>query len=121
MSNRRIALGVRGEEMAAGFLRQKGYNILARRYRTANGEIDIIAEQGGILVFIEVKARANAAFGTPAEAVTARKRKTISTVAQQYLLECDAMDRPARFDVIEVYMGEGRICHITDAFFSCLD
>lgn len=119
MSDKRISLGKAGEELAAEYLRQNGYTILARNYRSHSGEIDIIARQGQTLVFAEVKTRKSAAFGSPAAAVTVKKQAQISRVAQDYLARENLFDRPARFDVIAVLAPDGKRPHIeiiTNAF-----
>jgi putative endonuclease len=93
--------------------------VLERRYRRRFGEIDLIAEQGGRIVFVEVKARRGNAFGLPAEAVTRRKRERIARVALAYLQQRGWLERPCRFDVVEVHVGGHRgrqVRHIPDAF-----
>lgn len=109
----RQRLGIAGEALAEAVLRDKGLRILARRWRCRSGEIDLIAEDGRWLVFVEVKARAGEGFGRPSEAVDARKRRRLARAALTYLQAEDALERPCRFDVVEV----GReIRHIEDAF-----
>jgi putative endonuclease len=93
--------------------------VLERRYRRRFGEIDLIAEQGERLVFVEVKTRRGAGYGTPAEAVTPRKRHRIALVALAYLQQRGWLERPCRFDVVEVLVGPDdgrRVHHIPDAF-----
>ena len=107
-ADRRVALGKAGEDLACRELRRRGYAILTRRFRTRFGEIDIIARDGETLVFAEVKTRASAGFGTPAEAVTARKQHTISLMASEYLLRHEAGARPCRFDVVAVAVETGK-------------
>jgi len=122
LSDKRISLGKAGEALAAEHLRQSGYTILARNYRSHSGEIDIIARQGQTLVFAEVKTRKSAAFGSPAAAVTVKKQAQISRVAQDYLARENLFDRPARFDVIAVLAPDGKKPHIeiiTNAFELC--
>jgi putative endonuclease len=110
-----------GEEKAARFLRRKGYKILTRNYRTRLGEIDIIAQKGGAVVFVEVKTRGRTDYGTPAEAVGARKRARLAAAAQEYL-QWNGTDAPCRFDVVEVYCAPGAFGgkfafnHIENAF-----
>lgn len=67
-------LGIEGENAAAKFLEKKGYRIISRNYKTHIGEIDIIAQDGNTIVFVEVKTRGNESFGKPFEAVNKRKR-----------------------------------------------
>ena len=122
MLNSRQRLGKSGEEKAAGFLEKKGYAILVKNYRCKVGEIDIIARDGEMLVFIEVKTRSGLDYGFPAEAVTPRKQRQICRTAQWYLAEQQLFGVPARFDVIAV-LGAGpagdRIEHIDNAFDLC--
>lgn len=111
MSNK--ALGDRGESCAAEYLRRQGCRILTRNYRCKAGEIDIIAEDHGTLVFIEVKTRRGVRYGTPAEAVHYRKRQKIVQTAYWYLHERQAENMYSRFDVIEVYaVGEVWTVHV---------
>jgi putative endonuclease len=102
MSFSRMHTGKRGEEMAAAHLAQAGYRIVERNYRCLFGEIDIVAEEGGILVFVEVKSRRSAAYGDPQLAVGRRKQEKMSRIALHYLGERRMGQRPARFDVVSV-------------------
>jgi putative endonuclease len=95
-------LGRIGEELAVAELERRGYVILARRYRTRCGEIDIVAENEGTLVFVEVKARATAEFGTAAEAVTRHKQLKLVAMATDYLARAKLWNRPCRFDVVAI-------------------
>ena len=110
-------LGKEGEDRAVAFLKKKGYRILEKNYRTVFGEIDIIAKDGDVVVFIEVKTRADGAFGYPFEAVTQRKREKIRKVALSFLKKLKR-EPPARFDVLSIRLegGEKKIEHIRDAF-----
>jgi putative endonuclease len=101
----RQRLGRWGETVAAYFLEQRGYRVLARNVRTGRGEIDLIAhqEQAGVLVFVEVKTRTNANFGLPEEAVDVRKLEHVFRAAEAYLLERPEMaEQEWRIDVIAV-------------------
>mgnify|MGYP000862664561 FL=1 len=100
-------LGGQGENCAAAYLRKKGYRILEQNYSTRSGEIDIIAENGETLVFVEVKTRSSLRYGTPAEAVNFRKRNKIIQTASWYLRQRHMEYRPCRFDVIEIYATGG--------------
>lgn len=102
MSLFRNKLGTRGEELAVRALKKNGYHILERNFRCRSGEIDIIAQDGKTLVFIEVKTRNSTEFGHPVEAVTSKKQYRISKTALHYLSRHDLFDRDARFDVISV-------------------
>lgn len=118
MTQARLSLGRQGEELAARHLEQRGYAILARNYRTPLGELDLIARDRRHLLFIEVKTRRSAAFGTPAEAVGAHKQRQILRAAQWYLVAARYPELQPRFDVIAVIVGPGEpvITHIPNAF-----
>jgi putative endonuclease len=105
-SDRRQTLGELGETLACDELRRRGYAILERRYRTRYGEIDIVARHGDVLVFVEVKARVGVAFGTGAEAVTGYKQRRVARMAADFLARRRLQDRPCRFDVVSVAVGE---------------
>ena len=117
-SDRRQTLGELGETLACDELRRRGYAILERRYRTRYGEIDIVARDGDVLVFVEVKARVGSAFGTGAEAVTRFKQRRVARMAADFLVRRRLSDRPCRFDVVSVAVGDGvpRIEVIAGAF-----
>ena len=102
MSLQRQRLGIVGEDLAVAALTARGYAILERRYATERGEIDIIAEDGGTLVFVEVRARATAEFGRAAESVTAGKQRRVTRVAIDYLARHQIVNRPCRFDVVAI-------------------
>ena len=118
MTLRRQQLGKSGEDQAVRELVRRGYAILARRYRTRHGEIDIVAEDEGTLVFVEVKARATADYGVAADAVTLHKRQKLTSMAVEYLTRMRIVDRPCRFDVVAIDDVEGtpRIAVIQGAF-----
>jgi putative endonuclease len=111
------SLGKKGEELAVRFLKKEGYRIIDKNYRTPFGEIDIIADDGGVLVFVEVKTRSGDVFGSPFEAVDRRKRDKIRKVALCYLKKIKK-EPAARFDVLSIdcECGEKKIDHIKDAF-----
>lgn len=100
-------LGQWGEAQAAEFLRQKGFRITAARWSCRFGEVDLIAEDGRFLCFVEVKLRKTAAFGTPGEAVNLRKQEKLRAAALLYLAEHPTSLQP-RFDVIEIYAPQGQ-------------
>ncbi len=111
-------LGQQGEEAAVHYLRSRGYKILERNFRCRAGEVDIIAEEKGDLVFVEVKARSSNRYGNPAEAVTPRKQRQISKAALCYLGDRNP-GRAARFDVVTVQFSGDRVAAveiIRDAF-----
>jgi putative endonuclease len=115
--NRRTQ-GKAGEDLAASFLERNGLKILERNYRFERGEIDLIAEEGDELVFVEVKARRSKMYGSPEDAVTEEKQEQVHAVADGYLFERDIDNRPCRFDVvaIEFKNGKAEIRHTRDAF-----
>ena len=94
--------GAKGESLAVAFLKKQGYRIIEENYRCKLGEIDVIARDGQILTFIEVKARRTDEFGGPKRAVTPKKQRKISMVALDYLKRTEQMDEKARFDVVAV-------------------
>jgi len=99
-----------GEEHAARYLRSVGYRVRERNYRTRSGEIDIVAEHKGALVFVEVKARSATDFAEPRESVTLAKQRQIARVAASYLGARERRERVTRFDVVEVFVTpEGRV------------
>ena len=95
-------LGKCGEDRAVRELTRRGYAILERRYRTRYGEIDIVADDGGTIVFVEVKARMTREFGTAAEAVTPAKQRKIAAMAVDYLARKRLTCCPCRFDVVAI-------------------
>ncbi len=111
--------GDTGEFLAREYLGRQGYRIIAENFRTRLGEIDIIAENKGVLVFVEVKTRSSRLFGTPADAITMNKKRKISKLALEYISRNKLHDRPARFDVVAVQIngsGPPEIELFTDAF-----
>ena len=107
-------LGRAGELKAVEYLKQKGYTILDTNYKTHVGEIDIIAEDSGTIVFVEVKTRSGDAYGLPCEAVDLKKQEKYFLLASQYLQKKGLTDKPCRFDVVEI--ENGQINHIENAF-----
>jgi putative endonuclease len=77
--------GILGEKLAQEFLKARGYQIVAKNYRSPDGEIDIIASKDGVIVFVEVRAKHSPIFGTPEESITRRKKKKLVLVSQHYL------------------------------------
>lgn len=104
----RRSLGASGERVAANWLEAHGYRILARNWRCPYGEIDLIAEQNGEIVFCEVKTRRGISHGAPEEAITPAKRSRLLAAAQTYLAEVVTADDPAfRIDVLAVDIAPG--------------
>ncbi len=112
------AAGRQAEELAARYLEQKGYQIVARRFRSRQGEIDLIARQQGVIVFVEVKYRRTTQWGRPALSVSAAKIRRIQQTALYYLRQSRQSDVCCRFDVIELWQEQGRykIHHYENAF-----
>jgi len=118
VSKQNLYLGKSGEELAVDLLRENGYKIIARNYKTRLGEIDIIAREKDTVCFIEVKARRSDKFGFPQEAVLRTKQRQISKVALGFLKDKNLLDRKARFDVVSViFVGdEPKLDLIKNAF-----
>lgn len=108
-----------GEDLAVQYLIRQGYHIIQQNYRAPCGEVDIVAQDRDVLVFVEVKTRTGQGFGSPAEAVTYRKRQQISRTALFYLSQQRLLNEPARFDVVAVLLkqdAEPQIELIKNAF-----
>ena len=118
IAGKRKTTGARGEEIAAGFLEKQNFRILQRNFRCRCGEVDIIARDGGTLVFVEVKTRRNASYGLPQLAATPFKQRQISKAALTYLSKNSLMKEDARFDVVSVLLLDSSpvIDHIRNAF-----
>ena len=115
----KASVGDRGDAIAEAFLRGKKFRILERNFRCKAGEVDIVARDGKTLVFVEVKARKNEAYGPPQLAVTAFKQRQISKAALVWLAKNKMENSAARFDVIAILMADHevpQIEHIRDAF-----
>ncbi len=104
----RQRLGARGEALAAQALATTGYRVIQPNVRTRSGQVDILAEEGGDLVFVEVKTRSNTAFGVPAEAITPTKQRHLIAAAQEYLAQHEIPDHPWRIDVVSILMVDGK-------------
>ncbi|MFC1734982.1 YraN family protein [Candidatus Hydrogenedentota bacterium] len=102
MDDRRKSIGAKGERIAARRLKVLGYKIVEKNHRTRLGELDIIAEEGGDLVFVEVRTRTGNSFGTPEDSVTKRKQRKLTSLAYAYLERHDRNDVSCRFDVVAV-------------------
>jgi putative endonuclease len=100
----RMRLGASGERLAAGWLEERGYQIITRNWHCVYGEADLIAERAGELIFVEVKTRRGDSLGAPEEAVTAAKRRKLIATAQTYLMEHGIENHPFRIDVIAVQL-----------------
>jgi putative endonuclease len=113
-----LALGEHGESLAVRALEREGYAVLARRYRTRLGEIDIIARDGPCLVFVEVKARRHHRCGRPDEQITVRKQRKIVAIARVFLARTGVRADACRFDVVSVSLDDSppRVEIIRNAF-----
>ena len=117
--NPRKLFGQAGESAAEEYLRRKGYRIVARNLRFPLGELDLVAEDGQVLVFVEVKARRTDAFGGAIHAVHHRKQEKLIQLAAQYLARHHIKDRLCRFDVVLLQGSDAtvpQIDHIQNAF-----
>ena len=117
MSTRDV--GQHGEQLAPPLSAPEGFmRCCAATIDMAHYEIDLVMQDGDYVVFVEVKARTDGErFGTPAMAVGREKQRCLLLAAQGYLLEHGCAESPARFDVVEVYLAEGKIQHIVNAFW----
>ena len=119
---KRRETGILGEKLAADFLRERGYTVVETNYRCAEGEVDIVACHGDVLVFVEVRTRRSRRFGSPEESVTATKQERLRAVAARYrethedlpeswridvvAIDLNRGDRPSRIELIESAVGE---------------
>ena len=110
--------GEYGESLARTYLEAEGYRILQANYRFHHGEIDIVAEEGEVLVFCEVKTRTNILFGAPECAVSGGKQRQLRRLAHAYLAMHRIRDRVCRFDVVAITLHHGKasVNLIRDAF-----
>ena len=114
----RVDLGREAEALAAALLSRAGMTVLGRRVRTRGGELDLVAQDGATLVFVEVKGRGRLDFGRAEEMVDGRKRRRLAAAAEAYLSRLPQPAPPCRFDVVAVEFAEGHpnLRHIRDAF-----
>lgn len=103
MSIWRLNLGKSGEKTAIEYLRDKGYRILEKNYKSKLGELDIVASDKNTICFVEVKTRSTQDKGDPLEAITKTKQLKLSRLALSYLKLKHLLDKPARFDVVSIY------------------
>jgi putative endonuclease len=118
MTFARQRLGVEGELIACAALEELGYAITATRYRNRFGEIDIVANDAGTVVFVEVKTKTDCSFSDPAESVTKQKQRRLVSMAEQYVALHRLDTTPCRFDVVTVDMSAAccKVTHYKDAF-----
>lgn len=110
--------GTRGERIAEEYLLAKGFTVLHRNWRTAHKEVDLIAMDKDLLVFVEIKTRSGLMFGFPEESVTEAKQKHLRAAAEAFL-EAHAEHKTLRFDIISIVLKDGLVAdllHIQDAF-----
>ena len=122
-----MTTGREGEEVAAAFLEAKGFRVMERNYRFERSEVDLVCflparrwEDGGEMVFVEVKTRRGTGFGQPEEAVTPEKQRHLVRAARAWLHERKMEGTPARFDVVSILMEAGAepdIRHLENAFW----
>jgi putative endonuclease len=110
--------GASGEDLACRHLEARGYAVVARNYRCRTGEIDVVARQGEVTVFVEVKERLGASHGQGLESVTFGKRQRIVSAARQFAARAGLLESPLRFDVISIDWQDGRpqVRHDENAF-----
>jgi len=106
VSDARVTLGRRGEELAVGELARCGYEIVARNWRCQAGEVDVVASRDGVWAFFEVRTRRGREFGTPEESVTPAKQQRMIDVALTYLSEHDLSDVDWRVGLVAVEMDQ---------------
>lgn len=119
MRDSRRTVGDEGEGRAEAYLRQRGFRILGRKVRSPLGELDLVADDQGVLVFVEVKRRRTGTFGGAIEAVDARKRGKLIQLATQYLAQHRIRNRSCRFDVVLIQddvTTADAVQHIANAF-----
>lgn len=115
------AIGQKAEALARGFLEAKGFRVIAAKQRTKGGELDLVAWDDEVLVFVEVKARADDSHGRPEEAVDLRKQQRLISAAGAFLAELEGPEPICRFDVVAVDLKKGGneelgVRHFIDAF-----
>jgi putative endonuclease len=99
--------GAAAEALAAAWLAEQGYALLARNHRARRGEVDLVCRHGEALVFVEVRSRSREDYGTPAESVTVRKARRVVAAATDYAVRHGGLEQPMRFDVVAVHWQEG--------------
>ncbi len=114
-----MKLGPRGEQMAADYLTRRGYRVVARNYRCRGGEIDLVAVDDDIVVFVEVKTRASDDAANPEVAVHLEKRRRLTRAGRHFVARHRLHEKPCRFDVLAIVdrgTGTPQIEHFEDAF-----
>jgi putative endonuclease len=115
--NRR-SIGTSGEDVAWRYLERAGYSLVAKNFRSRFGEIDLVVERGGVLVFVEVRSRRGDRYGSALESVGHRKQRQIGRMALEFAARRRLVERRSRFDVVSIEWqdGEPRIDHVENAF-----
>lgn len=108
----RERVGRVGESLATRFLQDRGYRIVDRNFRCSEGEIDIVAEQGGCLVFVEVRTRRSTGYGYPEESISYRKKRRLQAAAIRYLQSAGRTYKMYRFDVVSIVWENDRPVHL---------
>lgn len=119
MSAGRAELGRDGERVAERYLKKHGFKLLARRFNTPAGELDLVMGDGPTLVFVEVKTQRDRSFTDPELRVTPGKQRRLTRAARWFVAQKRWADRPCRFDVVSVILpraGQREIRHFPDAF-----
>ena len=113
-----MKLSAWGEEKAAAYLEERGYQILDRNYRCRIGELDLVAREGDYLVIVEVKTRQSLNYGLPCESINATKQRHIRRTAQWYVIDKGFSEPNLRLDVVEILRMNGTtyVHHIENAF-----
>ncbi|MFA4854086.1 MAG: YraN family protein [Candidatus Omnitrophota bacterium] len=106
MPGKNLDFGKEAEDAAVKFLKARGYKLIRRNYKSKFGEIDIVADDKGVICFVEVKARHSALFGSPGEAISRHKQRQISKAALCYLKENNLLEHSARFDVVTLLYAQ---------------
>ncbi|MEM1407446.1 MAG: YraN family protein [Bacteroidota bacterium] len=111
-------LGKEGEQIAADYLKARGYKLLETNWRFKRSEIDLICSKDDLLVFVEVKTRSSVGFGQPEESVDEKKAAKVTEGAEEYIFQHD-WNKDIRFDIVSVVLegGQQRILHLEDAFY----
>jgi putative endonuclease len=121
MTQARLKTGRQGEEIASRYLRDQGYLILERNFRCSFGEMDIVARQGDVLVFVEVRSRRSDGFGEPLDSVGPLKQRKLSRIALCYIQKHRLQNRQARFDVLGVKIrADGHAIELVQDAFDLL-
>jgi putative endonuclease len=117
----RVSLGDRGEMAGWDYLRKQGYHLIEKNYRSRFGEIDVVAEKNGRLVFIEIKTRRTAGRGLPQEAVDAAKQRRLVRLAAAYIRDKKLDGKPVSFAVLSIVWGKELVMRLIENAFEAGD